>query len=137
MASVLLFLLCTIACGCIIVANCQSPCNKVAGKPSCVCDTPDGVIDLTSVANTVKGKPQFSSVLGESLGRFTYEYNPCYGFSYGYSGCNIGGDTVAACQSADFEDFSCGKMSTETFLLFSGNQNNQLYYSGGDDGRLY
>jgi hypothetical protein len=78
---------------------------------------------------------RFSSVLGESLGRFTYEYNPCYGFSYGYSGCNIGGDTVAACQSADFEDFSCGKMSTETFLLFSGNQNNQLYYSGGDDGR--
>jgi hypothetical protein len=79
---------------------------------------------------------RFSKVQGENLGRFTYEYNPCYGFVYGTTGCSDG--QAAACQNDDVDpnaQYSCGKMSTETFILNAGTQNNELKYTAGDDGR--
>ena len=30
----------------------QEPCIPPAGKPNCVCDTPEGTIDLSSLSNT-------------------------------------------------------------------------------------
>lgn len=96
----LTILLLTCACS---VAKSQSACS-VPGQPSCVCDTPDGRIDLTSIANS-DGTPKlaklglfspflsplrFQGVPGETFNRYTYSYNPCYGFSKGTRGCGQG-----------------------------------------------
>jgi hypothetical protein len=131
---VYIYFLCLFGCF-IIATKCQTACTKVERKPSCVCETEDGLIDLSSVGSD-DGTPRFSKVQGENLGRFTYEYNPCYGFVYGTTGCSDG--QAAACQNDDVDpnaQYSCGKMSTETFILNAGTQNNELKYTAGDDGR--
>jgi len=42
------------------IAGAQTTCPRISGKPSCVCKHPDGVIDLTPLANpTSNGKPRY------------------------------------------------------------------------------
>lgn len=42
------------------IAGAQTTCPPISGKPSCVCQHPDGVIDLTPLANpTSNGKPRY------------------------------------------------------------------------------
>ena len=87
----------------------QTTCN-VVGQPSCICDTPDGRIDLTSIANN-DGTPRcskispiidtfyyiyrFKNIRGETFDRYKYSYNPCYGFQTGTNGCGINGPVNA------------------------------------------
>lgn len=79
----------------ISAGHCQSgtACPTVLGSPGCVCDHPDGKIDLTSIANPTNSPdgPKFKGLL-DDIG-YSFTYNPCY--SYGEGLCA----NVHACET--------------------------------------
>ena len=55
------FIYCQVfVCFCVVITRGQTPCSKIEGKPGCVCDTGDGIIDLTSIANN-NGTPRLAA----------------------------------------------------------------------------
>ena len=84
----------------------QEPCIPPTGKPNCVCDTPGGTIDLSSLSNTdgtARYSPSscsdilcsFSNIpQSDGTGGFTYSYNPCVAFN-GDGACAYGNAAVS------------------------------------------
>ena len=81
---------------------------------------------------------------------FTYEYNPCYPFSYGSSGCKndtavsavwvyqISPSSVQACQNekdGTNTQYQCGAASSEQFMIDDNTQEYTLEYNVGEAGR--
>ncbi|XP_011403557.1 PREDICTED: uncharacterized protein LOC105312530 [Amphimedon queenslandica] len=117
------------------LSSAQQPCIPPSGKPSCVCDTADGTIDLSSISNT-DGTARFSNIpQSDGDTQFVYSYNPCTSYYEGYSSCNYG--NAAACQSDQSGDsYMLGDASTETMYIDSDTGNNYLQYDNGDDSRI-
>ncbi|XP_019851288.1 PREDICTED: uncharacterized protein LOC105312529 [Amphimedon queenslandica] len=117
------------------LSSAQQPCIPPSGKPSCVCDTADGTIDLSSISNT-DGTARFTNI-PQTNGdpQFTYSYNPCISYYEGYSSCSYG--STAACQYTENDNYyMLGDASTETMYIDSDTGNNYLQYDNGDDGRV-
>lgn len=46
------------------IVGAQTTCQSISGKPSCVCQHPDGIIDLTPLANPpTNGTPRYKYML--------------------------------------------------------------------------
>lgn len=115
----------------LLSAKAQDKCTPPSGKPNCVCETTDGVIDLTSMSYQ-DGNPYFQWVYDTN--NQAYSYNPCHEFNDGYSVCSYG--DVAVCQNAyGDEEHSCGTSSSETMHV---DDNGQYYlqYDEGDGDRI-
>ncbi|XP_019851285.1 PREDICTED: uncharacterized protein LOC109581532 [Amphimedon queenslandica] len=99
-------------------------CIPPDGQASCVCQTEDGIIDLTTIA-LHNQKPKFK----QSYDAHSYDYNPCYGFGVGSDNCASG--VTAICQD---QHVVVGLITSER-MYHDGKGNYELHYSKGDDER--
>lgn len=100
-------------------------CTVPNGKPKCVCETAQGTIDLTSVAE---------KTLSADNSKYTYFLKPCYGFSYGDGDCKASNTAVCQHNNENDNNFNCGVIDQEQIYIDS----NAIYlqYGDGNDGRI-
>jgi len=109
------------------IAGAQTTCPPISGKPSCVCQHPDGVIDLTPLANPpTNGTPRFTGL--EDPNHWFYSFNPCY--KYSEQKCQ----NVYICQSKPNEPTEYNVATGDEQIRTNSDGKVYLFYTG-DSGR--